>query len=188
MKSLVNLEQSRAGGLAVPEGASRLSIEDQQALERAMRELERTSLAIRLSSILGRKASAIGSMLPANIAAIANRAAEAAVRRGLDFAMRSLRRQAAEGPAPHAQEHRGSGRRRGRCVWYFEPAGRIAIFDDNHAALDCRHWPRRGAGLVRSREPRSPASRFLPLVAGRFGQARPSADVLENPIFETERG
>ena len=90
MKSLVNLEPSRAGVLAVPEGASRLSIEDLQALERAMRELERTSLAIRLSSILGRKAGAIGSMLPGNIAAIANRAAEAAVRRGLDFALRSL--------------------------------------------------------------------------------------------------
>lgn len=90
MKSLVDLEQSRAGGLAVAEGASRLSIEDRQALERAMRELERTSLAIRLSAILGRKAGAIGSMLPGNIAAIANRAAEAAVRCGLDLALRSL--------------------------------------------------------------------------------------------------
>lgn len=90
MKSLVNLEQSRAGGLAVGEGASRLSIEDRQALERAMRELERTSLAIRLSAILGRKAGAIGSMLPGNIAAIANKVAEAAVRCGLDLALRSL--------------------------------------------------------------------------------------------------
>ncbi|HUZ91723.1 MAG TPA: EcsC family protein [Methylocella sp.] len=55
-----------------------------------MRELERTSLAIRLSSILGRQVGAIGSILPGNIAEIANRAAEAAVKGGLDFALRSL--------------------------------------------------------------------------------------------------
>ncbi|MGA9487658.1 MAG: EcsC family protein, partial [Methylocella sp.] len=53
-------------------------------------DLERTSLAIRLSSLLGRQANAIGSLLPGNIAEIANRAAEAAVRSGLDFALRSL--------------------------------------------------------------------------------------------------
>jgi EcsC protein family len=90
MNPLVNAEQSSSGDLAFPAGTSRLSIDDQRALERAMRELERTSLAIRLSSLLGRQAGAIGSMLPGNIAEIANRAAEAAVRSGLDFALRSL--------------------------------------------------------------------------------------------------
>jgi hypothetical protein len=57
---------------------SELSFEDQAALARAMRELERTSLAIRLSAIVGRQVSAIGSIIPANISEIANKAAEAA--------------------------------------------------------------------------------------------------------------
>src|SRR3984893_626496 len=90
MNSLVSAEQTISGGLGFSAGASRLSFDDLQALERAMRELERTSLAIRLSSILGRQAGALGSILPGNIAEIANRAAEAAVRSGLDFALRSL--------------------------------------------------------------------------------------------------
>jgi hypothetical protein len=90
MNSLVSAEQSISGDLTFSAGASRLSIEDQQALERAVYDLERTSLAIRLSSLLGRQANAIGSLLPGNIAEIANRAAEAAVRSGLDFALRSL--------------------------------------------------------------------------------------------------
>ncbi len=90
MNSLAGVEQPGPGDLSFPNGASRLSIEDREALERAVRELERSSLAIRLSSILGRQASAIGSILPLNIAAAANRAAEIAVRSGLDFALRSL--------------------------------------------------------------------------------------------------
>ena len=90
MNSLVSAAQPHSTGLAISEGASRLSIEDRQALERAMRELERMSLAIRLSSLLGRQAGALGSMLPGNIANIANRAAEAAVRSGLDITLRSL--------------------------------------------------------------------------------------------------
>ena len=40
--------------------------------------------------MLGRRSGAIVSILPGNIAEIANRAAEAAVRSGLDFALRSL--------------------------------------------------------------------------------------------------
>jgi hypothetical protein len=90
MTSLVNSEPSNGRQMPFPAGASRLSIDDQMALERAMRELERTSLAIRLSAILGRQAGVIGSILPGNIAAIANKAAEAAVRGGLDFALQSL--------------------------------------------------------------------------------------------------
>jgi EcsC protein family len=90
MTSLVNAGLSDSGGVPFPAGASRLSREDQMALERAMRELEQTSLAIRLSAVLGQKAGIIGSMLPRNIAAIANRAAEAAVRSGLDVALKSL--------------------------------------------------------------------------------------------------
>src|SRR5580704_796009 len=90
MNSLVSTDQSDSGDLAFAAGASRLSIDDREALERAMRELERTSLAIRLSSILGRQAGAIASLVPANIAEIASRAAEAAIRSGLNFALRSL--------------------------------------------------------------------------------------------------
>jgi EcsC protein family len=90
MNSLVGGGHPSRGDMAFPAGASRLSVDDQMALERALRELERTSLAIRLSAILGRQAGAIGSILPGNIAVIANRAAEAAVRSGLDFALRSL--------------------------------------------------------------------------------------------------
>jgi EcsC protein family len=94
MNSLARPEQSISEDisedLAFPEGASRLSVDDQRALERAMRELERTSVAIRLSSLLGRQAGFIGSILPAAVADIAHKAAHAAVRRGLDVALRSL--------------------------------------------------------------------------------------------------
>ncbi len=90
MNSLVSTDQSGSGDLAFAAGASRLSLDDREALERAMRELERTSLAIRLCAILGRQAGAIASIVPANIAEIASRAAEAAIRSGLTFALRSL--------------------------------------------------------------------------------------------------
>jgi len=90
MNSLVSTDQSDSRDLAFAAGASRLSIDDREALERAVRELERTSLAIRLSAILGRQAGAIASIVPANIAKIASRAAEAAIRSGLNFALRSL--------------------------------------------------------------------------------------------------
>ncbi|MGH6840927.1 MAG: EcsC family protein, partial [Methylocella sp.] len=70
--------------------ADQLTNEDREALERAMRELERTSLAIRLSASVGRQAGALASIVPANIAEIARGAAETAIRRGLDFALKSL--------------------------------------------------------------------------------------------------
>lgn len=69
---------------------NQLSNDDREALERAMRELERTSLAIRLSAIVGRQAGALASIVPANIAEIARKAAETAIRSGLNFALRSL--------------------------------------------------------------------------------------------------
>ncbi len=62
MNSLVSTDQSDSGDLAFAAGASRLSVEDREALERAMRELESTSLAIRLSSILGRQAGAVAKI------------------------------------------------------------------------------------------------------------------------------
>ncbi|MCI0598084.1 MAG: EcsC family protein [Beijerinckiaceae bacterium] len=85
-----NPEHPMCTGVNFPAGASRLSPEDRAALQRAMRELERTSLAIRLSAILGRQASALASFVPAQLSEMANRTAEAAIRSSLSLAMKSL--------------------------------------------------------------------------------------------------
>lgn len=90
MKSLTGPETGHRDGSAGLSEQTRLSIDDQQALARAMRELEQTSLAVRLSSLLGQRAGVIGTILPEPVAAVANRAAVLAVRNGLDFALRSL--------------------------------------------------------------------------------------------------
>jgi hypothetical protein len=74
----------------VPGGASRLSPEDRAALQRAVSELERTSLAIRLSAILGEQARTLASFIPAPLADMANRAAQAAIRLSLNLALKSL--------------------------------------------------------------------------------------------------
>jgi len=73
-----------------PGGASRLSPEDRAALQRAVRELERTSLAIRFSAILGEQARNLASVVPAPLADVANRAAGAAIRLSLNLALKSL--------------------------------------------------------------------------------------------------
>jgi hypothetical protein len=73
-----------------PGGASRLSPEDRAALQRAVRELESTSLAIRLSAILGEQARNLASFVPAPLADVANRAAGAAIRLSLNLALKSL--------------------------------------------------------------------------------------------------
>jgi len=78
------------GGWIVPGETSVLSVEDQAALERAMRELERVSLAMRLASIVGRQIGAIGSIIPPQISDVANKSAEAAIRSALGLAIRSL--------------------------------------------------------------------------------------------------
>lgn len=90
MNPQIQPEEDFFGSIEFPAGASRLSYEDQLALKRAMFELERTNLAVRLSTILGWRVSALGTILPANITEVANRAAENAVRAGLNFALRSL--------------------------------------------------------------------------------------------------
>jgi hypothetical protein len=78
------------GADAFPDGASRLSAEDRALLQRAFNELERTSLAIRLSALLGRQAATLASLIPASLAETANRAAEAAIRSSLALALKSL--------------------------------------------------------------------------------------------------
>jgi hypothetical protein len=90
MNSLVDVNQTNPSDLDFPAGASRLSREDREALGRAMRDLERTSLAIRICAIVGRQASAIASIVPPQFGEIATRAGEAAVRAGLSLALRSL--------------------------------------------------------------------------------------------------
>lgn len=90
MNSLTSADQPGSGFVEFPPGASRLSRDDLAALERAMRELERTSLAIRLSAMLGWKGSALASIVPARVAEIANKAAGAAISTGLNLALRSL--------------------------------------------------------------------------------------------------
>jgi EcsC protein family len=74
----------------LPAGASRLSAEDRVLLQRAFTALERTSLAIRLSALLGRQASTLASFIPAPLAETATRAAEAAIRTSLALALKSL--------------------------------------------------------------------------------------------------
>src|ERR1700730_17836857 len=90
MSSLPTVPSSSSRDANAPSDTSELSLEDQAVLAQAMRELERTSLAIRLSAIIGRQVSAIGSIIPANISEIANKAAETAIRSGLNFSFRSL--------------------------------------------------------------------------------------------------
>jgi hypothetical protein len=87
MSSLPTVPLSSSRDANAPSETSELSFEDQAVLARAMRELERTSLAIRLSAIIGRQVSAIGSIIPANISEIANKAA---IRSGLNFSLRNL--------------------------------------------------------------------------------------------------
>src|ERR1700730_3598227 len=90
MSSLPTVPSSSSRDANAPSDTSELSLEDQAVLAQAMRELERTSLAIRLSAIIGRQVSAIGSIIPANISEIANKAAEAAIKSGLNFSLRNL--------------------------------------------------------------------------------------------------
>ena len=64
MSSLPTVPSSSSRDANAFSETSELSLEDQAVLAQAMRELERTSLAIRLSAIIGRQVSAIGSIIP----------------------------------------------------------------------------------------------------------------------------
>ncbi|WOJ88749.1 EcsC family protein [Methylocapsa polymorpha] len=86
----MNIAPSAASGWLVPSRVSALSADDLTALERAAQELERTSLAMRLTSLLGRQVGVIGSIIPPHVSEIANKAAEAAIKSALALALRSL--------------------------------------------------------------------------------------------------
>jgi hypothetical protein len=57
MNSLPTVRSTSSRDGTAPSETPELSFEDQAVLARAMRELERTSLAIRLSAIIGRQVS-----------------------------------------------------------------------------------------------------------------------------------
>jgi hypothetical protein len=82
-----------------PDGAGRhviaapppaLSPEDEAALRRAVVQLHRSGLAMRLTALVGRQVGFIGLMVPTALADTVNRAAEAALRSAMGLALRSL--------------------------------------------------------------------------------------------------
>jgi hypothetical protein len=90
MNSLVSAGQVFSGDVDFPAGPVRLSAADRADLERAMRDLEGKSLAIKLCAVLGRRVTAMATIVPPQLAEAAARTAEAAVRSGLSLALRSL--------------------------------------------------------------------------------------------------
>ncbi|WP_051335301.1 EcsC family protein [Methylocapsa acidiphila] len=84
---------------------SALSADDLAALERAVRELEHASVAMRLTALVGRPVGILGSILPAHVSEIVNKSAEAAIRSALAVALRSLDRKPA---ADSRRRHKGA--------------------------------------------------------------------------------
>jgi hypothetical protein len=85
MPSLVSLSSSAPGK------KTHLSDEDKASLIRAITQLEHTSLAARLTATLGRPMNFLGQFVPVQISAGVNKAAEAAIKSALFFALRSIR-------------------------------------------------------------------------------------------------
>jgi hypothetical protein len=73
-----------------------LTPEDLGALLRAVRALEHTSLAARLTAVIGRQIGLVGRLMPAHLATLAANAAEAALRSALHLALRSLSKKPAQ--------------------------------------------------------------------------------------------
>jgi hypothetical protein len=67
-----------------------LETEDELALAEAVRLLEYTSLAARLSHVLGKQLTSATSLLPAKLRSIASKAASIALRSAMKMALRSL--------------------------------------------------------------------------------------------------
>lgn len=64
--------------------------DDEAALRRAVSELNRTSMTMRLTAALGRQIGFIGLIVPAQIAETINKSADAALRAAMGLALRSL--------------------------------------------------------------------------------------------------
>ncbi|WP_395664770.1 EcsC family protein [Methylocella sp.] len=67
-----------------------LSSDDEAALRRAVAELASSSLAMRLTTLLGRQIGAVGFVLPDQMTEVVNRSAEAAIRAAMGVALRTL--------------------------------------------------------------------------------------------------
>ncbi|ACK49927.1 conserved hypothetical protein [Methylocella silvestris BL2] len=63
---------------------------DEAALRRAIDELQRSSLAMRLTALIGRQLGAISLAVPSQFTEAVNKTAEAAIRRAMALALRSL--------------------------------------------------------------------------------------------------
>jgi hypothetical protein len=87
----INIQPTPEGGEPIPVLAcNALSPEDESALRRAICELRRSSLAMRLTSLIGRQMGNIGLILPPSVAEAVNRSAEGAIRVAMAVALRSL--------------------------------------------------------------------------------------------------
>jgi hypothetical protein len=74
----------------MPVEAVPLSPTDEASLRRAIDELKRSSLAMRLTSLIGRQIGLIGLVVPAPVAEVVNKAAETAIHTAMGLALRSL--------------------------------------------------------------------------------------------------
>lgn len=90
MISPTSIEPAGEGRNIVEGSPGALAPEDEAALRRAVGELNRTSLTMRLTAAIGRQIGFIGLMVPASFAETVNKAAEAALRSAMGFALRSL--------------------------------------------------------------------------------------------------
>lgn len=87
-QQMVGLDES--AGMPVP-GAASMSIGDHAALAEAVRLLDQTSFATRLTALFGHQIEVIGRMVPARLSSVASGAATVALKAALRTAFRTLR-------------------------------------------------------------------------------------------------
>ena len=92
---------SAESGATLPEAA--LSDEDRTALRKAVRALEGSSYAGRLSQLAGRPIELLGHALPKPVADVISRATEAALNRALRYALKTIPKDSA---GPETRVHR----------------------------------------------------------------------------------
>lgn len=90
MSSSTNIQPAPTGRDLIPADAPPLSAADEASLRRAIDELKRSSLAMRLTSLIGRQIGLIGLVVPAPVAEVVNKTAETAIRAAMGLALRSL--------------------------------------------------------------------------------------------------
>ena len=88
MNSLASTEAPL--GAVVAPYLSPLAAQDREALARAVAELELSSLAMRLTALVGRQVGLLGALVPAQISQVVNRVAETAINGAMTVALRSL--------------------------------------------------------------------------------------------------